>query len=270
MIGDLRAAAERAAAGPSVRVIVVRGAGASFCAGLDLAELGAQRAAGAVETHGLEHALEILERCPRPTLAAVHGDAIAGGCELALHCDLRVAADTARFAMPLARIGLAVPVTLTWKLVEVIGAPALLRGERGSKEGRRPHLHRERDVAFGPSEPLHERRLRRELPALQSPGVLGAERHGALRTRRILRAEPDHHPPLAVLVGQAELERAFQRREPLDAGRGQVGRTRWCAHAETGPDERLPVGAALRQPDERRPRRGALDADVLALHLHVP
>jgi len=124
MIGDLRAAVERAAADPSVRVIVVRGAGTSFCAGLDLAELGAQRAAGAVETHGLEHALEILERCPRPTLAAVQGDAIAGGCELALHCDLRIATDTARFAMPVARIGLAVPVTLTWKLVEVIGAPA--------------------------------------------------------------------------------------------------------------------------------------------------
>ena len=124
MIDDFRAAVERAAAEPSIRVVVVRAAGASFCAGLDLTELGAQRAAGAVETHGLEHALEILERCPRPTIAAVQGDAIAGGCELALHCDLRIAADTARFAMPLARIGLAVPVTLTWKLVEVIGAPA--------------------------------------------------------------------------------------------------------------------------------------------------
>ncbi|HKA28815.1 MAG TPA: enoyl-CoA hydratase-related protein, partial [Candidatus Binatia bacterium] len=56
------------------------------------------------------------------TIAAVQGDAVAGGCELALHCDLRVAADTARFSMPLARIGLAVPVTLTWKLVDTIGA----------------------------------------------------------------------------------------------------------------------------------------------------
>ena len=44
------------------------------------------------------------------------------GCELALHCDIRVAADDARFSMPLARIGLAVPVTLTWKLVDTIGA----------------------------------------------------------------------------------------------------------------------------------------------------
>ena len=124
MIADLRAAVERAAGDASVRVVVVRGAGAAFCAGLDLAELATQRAGGAVETHALEHALEVLERCPQPTLAAVQGDAIAGGCELALHCDLRIAADRARFAMPLARIGLAVPVTLTWKLVEVIGAPA--------------------------------------------------------------------------------------------------------------------------------------------------
>src|SRR6266481_3569162 len=60
----------------------------------------------------------------RVSIAAVQGDAVAGGCELALHCDLRIATDTARFAMPLARIGIAVPVTLTWKLVEVIGAPA--------------------------------------------------------------------------------------------------------------------------------------------------
>ena len=124
MIADLRAAVESAAADPAVRVVVVRGAGTAFCAGLDLGELAAQRAGGAVETHTLEHTLDVLERCPQPTLAAVQGDAIAGGCELALHCDLRVAADTARFAMPLARIGLAVPVTLTWKLVETIGAAA--------------------------------------------------------------------------------------------------------------------------------------------------
>lgn len=109
---------------PDVRVVVVEGAGASFCAGLDLRQLAAQREAGRVQTHSLEEALELLERCPLPTIAAVRGDAVAGGCEFALHCDLRVAADTARFAMPLARIGIAVPVPLTWKLVEVIGAAA--------------------------------------------------------------------------------------------------------------------------------------------------
>jgi enoyl-CoA hydratase/carnithine racemase len=124
MIATLRAAVESATAHDTVRVIVVRGAGAAFCAGLDLRELAAQRAAGEADTVTLEHALESLERCPQPTIAAVQGDAVAGGCELALHCDLRVAADTARFSMPLARIGLAVPVTLTWKLVDTIGEAA--------------------------------------------------------------------------------------------------------------------------------------------------
>jgi len=124
MIDLLHSAITDAAGSAGVRVVVVCGAGATFCAGLDLRELAAQREAGAVQTHTLEEALETLERCPHPTIAAVQGDAVAGGCELALHCDLRVAADSARFSMPLARIGIAVPVTLTWKLVETIGAAA--------------------------------------------------------------------------------------------------------------------------------------------------
>jgi enoyl-CoA hydratase/carnithine racemase len=124
MIEALHAAITEVAGRRDVRVVVVTGAGPAFCAGLDLRELAAQREAGRVETHSLEDALEQLERSPHPTIAAVRGDAIAGGCELALHCDLRVAADTARFAMPLARIGIAVPVALTWKLVDTIGPAA--------------------------------------------------------------------------------------------------------------------------------------------------
>jgi enoyl-CoA hydratase/carnithine racemase len=124
MIDALHAAVAGAAGREDVRVVVLAGTGPVFCAGLDLRELAAQREAGRVETHTLQDALELLERCSQPTIAAVQGDAIAGGCELALHCDLRVAADTARFAMPLARIGIAVPVTLTWKLVDTIGAAA--------------------------------------------------------------------------------------------------------------------------------------------------
>src|SRR5262247_2539565 len=121
-IAQLRDAFERVADDPDVRVVVVRANGPAFCAGLDLREMAAQREAGEADLGGLEKVLEDLEACPQPTIAAVQGDAVAGGCELALHCDLRVAADTARFSMPLARIGLAVPVTLTWKLVDSIGA----------------------------------------------------------------------------------------------------------------------------------------------------
>lgn len=121
MVDALSVRFAEAAGDPEVRVIVVRAEGPGFCAGLDLREMAAQRAAGEADLGGLERVLEHLEACPQPTIAAVQGDAVAGGCELALHCDIRVAADNARFSMPLARIGLAVPVTLTWKLIDIVG-----------------------------------------------------------------------------------------------------------------------------------------------------
>jgi enoyl-CoA hydratase/carnithine racemase len=65
--------------------------------------------------------LRRIEASRHPTIAMVQGDAFAGGCELALHCDLRIAADAARFCMPLAKIGLVVPFLLGQKLVEIIG-----------------------------------------------------------------------------------------------------------------------------------------------------
>ena len=66
--------------------------------------------------------LQRVERSRHPTIALVHGDAVAGGCELALHCDLRVMAEGARIGMPLSRIGLVVPFPLGQKLVEILGA----------------------------------------------------------------------------------------------------------------------------------------------------
>ena len=108
-----------------VRVIVVRGAGTAFCSGMDLNELSRRQAEADPET-GVTAVLQRIERSRHPTIAMVHGDAFAGGCELALHCDLRVAADVVRFAMPLARIGLVVPFPLGMKLVEIVG-PASAR-----------------------------------------------------------------------------------------------------------------------------------------------
>ena len=103
-----------------VRVVVLRGAGKVFCAGRDLREMGQQQAAGTVRT-GVVELLHQLEALRHPTIAMVHGDALAGGCEMALHCDFRVAAEVARFGMPLARLGLVAPFELTCKLIEVIG-----------------------------------------------------------------------------------------------------------------------------------------------------
>jgi enoyl-CoA hydratase/carnithine racemase len=102
-----------------VRVVVVRGAGPAFCAGMDLREM-EQRPEGDPEASVVD-VLQRIERSRHPTLAVLHGDAIAGGCELALHCDLRLMAEGARIGMPLARIGLVVPFPLGQKLLEIIG-----------------------------------------------------------------------------------------------------------------------------------------------------
>jgi enoyl-CoA hydratase/carnithine racemase len=111
---------------PAVRAVVVRGAGPAFCAGMDLRELGAQQQRSDDPESPVVKVFERIERSRHPTIAMVQGDAYAGGCELALHCDLRVAAEVARFAMPLARLGLVVPFTLGQKMIEIVG-PAFAR-----------------------------------------------------------------------------------------------------------------------------------------------
>jgi enoyl-CoA hydratase/carnithine racemase len=126
LLAALHACLDALDASREVRVVVVRGAGPAFCAGMDLREMEARQGAALDPEHGVIQVLQRLERSRHPTIAMVHGDAMAGGCELALHCDLRVAAEPARFGMPLARIGLVVPFPLGQKLVEIIG-PAYTR-----------------------------------------------------------------------------------------------------------------------------------------------
>jgi enoyl-CoA hydratase/carnithine racemase len=99
------------------RVTVIRAEGSVFCAGLDLRERGGE-AVGAPAIEAMLHAIELY---PLPVVAVVQGDAIAGGNELALHCDFVVASETARFGMSLAKIGLAPSWFLAKKLLEVAG-----------------------------------------------------------------------------------------------------------------------------------------------------
>ncbi len=120
MLTGLRAAIDDLDTRRDVRVIVVRGAGPAFCAGMDLKEM--ESRGGTRDPEGdVVGVLQRVEGSRHPTIALVHGDAIAGGCELALHCDLRVMAESARIGMPLARIGMIVPFPLGQKLLEVIG-----------------------------------------------------------------------------------------------------------------------------------------------------
>ena len=121
MLQGLRAAFEQPP-GREERVAVLRAEGPVFCSGLDLRErLGGGAIGGASPIEAVLHAIE---HYPLPVVAVVQGDAIAGGNELALHCDFVVASTDARFGMSLAQIGLAPTWFLARKLLDVAGPVA--------------------------------------------------------------------------------------------------------------------------------------------------
>ena len=100
------------------RVTVLRGTGKSFCSGLELSMQGVSNQ----EAVRIEEMFDAIQRYPLPVVAVVQGKAIAGGCELALHCDFIVAAKDASFVMPLAQIGVSTTWFLTKKIIEATGA----------------------------------------------------------------------------------------------------------------------------------------------------
>lgn len=110
MVNELADVTQRAAGDPGVRVVVVKGEGKAFCAGLDVSVLGQLR--GTRGTRFLSFArtaqrpLLTLAQMDKPTVASVQGHAIGAGFQLALACDLRIVADDARFAMFEVRFGL--------------------------------------------------------------------------------------------------------------------------------------------------------------------
>ncbi|WP_285503855.1 enoyl-CoA hydratase-related protein [Actinokineospora sp. NBRC 105648] len=114
---------ETVAADGAVRVLVVRGTD-TFSAGADISEFGTLRrdAAGA-RSYGavVEAAIRALTGLAKPTIAAITGFCIGGGCELALACDLRVAAEDARFGITPAKLGIVFNLPSTKQLVDAVG-----------------------------------------------------------------------------------------------------------------------------------------------------
>ncbi|WP_076466999.1 enoyl-CoA hydratase/isomerase family protein [Micromonospora avicenniae] len=113
---------DRLEADPAVRALVLTGAGDAFCAGADLGDLDELLAAG--DGSIAVAAEERLASFAKPTIAAVRGACVGGGCQLAVACDLRIAAVDARFGVPPARLGLVYPAPTTRRLTRLIGPSA--------------------------------------------------------------------------------------------------------------------------------------------------
>jgi E-phenylitaconyl-CoA hydratase len=126
MRAELTEAFARFDADPSLRVVVLTGAGSAFCAGGDLS-------ASTAPDPNRPRIVEPLDRFSKPVVAAINGLAYGGGLELALACDLRIASSAARFALPEVRIGSLPGSGGTQRLPAVVGptlaAQMILTGE---------------------------------------------------------------------------------------------------------------------------------------------
>jgi len=118
----IRAHAEAIAGDPGVRAVVVTGEGRAFAAGADIAAMQPFGAAEAGEFSRLGHrAFAALESLATPTIAAVNGFALGGGCELALACDWILASEKARFGQPEVNLGILPGFGGTSRLVRRVG-----------------------------------------------------------------------------------------------------------------------------------------------------
>jgi enoyl-CoA hydratase/carnithine racemase len=107
----------------SVRALVIRGTD-HFSAGADISEFTTLRAdaGGARRYNAVVHAGErSIARLSKPVVAAVTGVCVGGGCEIALACDIRIAADDARFGITPAKLGIVYSATSTKRLVDAVG-----------------------------------------------------------------------------------------------------------------------------------------------------
>jgi enoyl-CoA hydratase len=103
-----------------VRCVVITGSDTVFVAGADIKAM-AQAGAAEMMTRGTERVFAAIQRFPKPVIAAVNGWALGGGCELAMHADIIIAGESARFGQPEIRIGIIPGAGGTQRLTRAVG-----------------------------------------------------------------------------------------------------------------------------------------------------
>ena len=130
VITELTAVFVELAKRDEVRCVVLAGAGAAFCAGADLNWMkriaGYTREENVADATGLARMLDLVFRCPKPTIARVQGDVYAGGTGLVAACDMAVSVDTANYCLSEVKLGL-IPATISPYVIRAMGTRAAHR-----------------------------------------------------------------------------------------------------------------------------------------------
>ncbi len=140
---DVLAAAEEVGEDPEIRVVLLTGEGRSFCSGLNLTDLGR----GEIPNewfHKCEYAFRSMEVMDKPVIAGIQGHCLGGGLQVAIACDVRIAADDAIIGLPATREAF-IPGMSTYRLPRVIGMAharhLILSGQNiDAEEAQRIHL----------------------------------------------------------------------------------------------------------------------------------
>jgi enoyl-CoA hydratase len=120
-VNEMRAALTTLAANQDAGVLIITGAGeAAFVSGADINDIRARGRDEGLAAINSSLFAEV-ERFPRPTIAAINGYALGGGCELALACDIRIASDIAKFGQPELGLGIIPGAGATQRLPRLIG-----------------------------------------------------------------------------------------------------------------------------------------------------
>jgi enoyl-CoA hydratase len=122
LIAELRIAIAEARRRHDIGAILLTGAGRAFVAGADISELAHQSAVeGKARAVRGQQVFRRFESSPKPTLAAVNGFALGGGCELAMACHIRIASDVAKFGQPEVKLGIVPGYGGSQRLPRLIG-----------------------------------------------------------------------------------------------------------------------------------------------------
>jgi enoyl-CoA hydratase/carnithine racemase len=210
----------RLASDPEVRVLVVRGAGAHFCAGADIG--GLQSADHSYGEANLEAETALME-FPKPTIAFVQGACVGGGVQIATSCDLRIADRTARFGITPARLGIIYPTPALARVVKLTG-PSAAKHLLYSAE----LITAERALRIGLIDELHE------------------SDEAVARLEAFVTLLAEERSPLTQQASKAMIDAVV-----TDGRVGDACAARWAAELATADDPKEGVAAFL----ERRPPR---------------